>query len=160
MRIVGEGGMKPEHEIIFRKLTEEQIKTLTVWGEARGEIFEGKMAVDGVIINRAIKGRESIHDICLAKNQFSCFLESDPNFHMMLVISAQFSHLAMSIKGMDSCLRAVQAVQAMGIPEAIGNATFYRVHGTRNSWFDNAVAQGKLKKVCDIGHHEFFEEII
>ena len=48
----------------------------TVWGEARGEPFEGKVAVAWVIINRSRKPGwwgEDIRSVCSARWQFSCW---------------------------------------------------------------------------------------
>lgn len=62
----------------------------TVWGEARGEALIGQAAVAWVVVNRVIAGRkdkgkfgwwgDTVHDVCLAHAQFSCWLKTDPNF--------------------------------------------------------------------------------
>jgi putative chitinase len=53
----------------------------TIWGEARGETFEGKKAIAHVIVNRARKKQwpNTIHAVCLQPWQFSCWNKSDPN---------------------------------------------------------------------------------
>lgn len=54
----------------------------TVYGEARGEPFMGKVGVAWVILNRAKNPRwwgEDIISVCLHKKQFSCWNKSDPN---------------------------------------------------------------------------------
>ena len=53
----------------------------TVWGEARGEDKEGRIAVASVILNRKNKQGwmgKTIIDVCLKKWQFSCWNENDP----------------------------------------------------------------------------------
>lgn len=59
--------------------TDLKYMALTVYGEARGEPLEGKIAVANVIKNRSIRRKQSIYDVVLAPYQFSCWLESDPN---------------------------------------------------------------------------------
>jgi len=57
-----------------------EILALTLYGEARGESISGQCAVGNVIRNRVIKSGKGWHDIILAKWQFSCWNENDPNF--------------------------------------------------------------------------------
>ena len=71
------------------------VACLTLWGECRGESFEGKTWVAAVIWNRANdhlkRGkandiRDAIGQVCLAPHQFSCwkngneFLQEDPSY--------------------------------------------------------------------------------
>lgn len=55
-------------------LTDPQILTLTLWGEARNQGVLGQIAVGCVIRNRVDDGRwgRSYADVCLAPWQFSC----------------------------------------------------------------------------------------
>ena len=59
-----------------------EIAARTVYGEARGEPFEGQVAVAWVIRNRAERpgwwGRD-VGQVCLKPSQFSCWLANDPN---------------------------------------------------------------------------------
>jgi spore germination cell wall hydrolase CwlJ-like protein len=45
----------------------------TIYAEARGESYEGKIAVASVIYNRAKGNVEKMDDVCLARKQFSCW---------------------------------------------------------------------------------------
>lgn len=57
-------------------LTDQQAFVLTLWGEARGEPIEGKVAVASVIINRwKVPNRygKTIRGVCHARAQFSCW---------------------------------------------------------------------------------------
>jgi N-acetylmuramoyl-L-alanine amidase len=56
-------------------LSDPQIAALTLWGEARGEPIEGKVAVGCVLRNRVDDGRwgRSYAKVCLAPWQFSCW---------------------------------------------------------------------------------------
>lgn len=54
----------------------------TIYGEARGEPWEGKIAVAWVVRNRAERGGwwgDTIREVCLKPWQFSCWNETDPN---------------------------------------------------------------------------------
>jgi len=64
-------------------LSNGQIVSLTIYGEARNQSFNGKIAVGNVIRNRLFSrenfGGNTYKDICLAKNQFSCWFEENEN---------------------------------------------------------------------------------
>lgn len=66
-------------------ITDIDIMARTIYGEARGESKEGKVAVGNVISNRAktvkfkIFGDGSIESACLYPKQFSCWNQNDPN---------------------------------------------------------------------------------
>ncbi|MGH3756111.1 MAG: cell wall hydrolase, partial [Pseudonocardiaceae bacterium] len=54
----------------------------TLYGEARGEPFDGLVAVAWVIRNRAESPRwwgRDVKGVCLHPLQFSCWNETDPN---------------------------------------------------------------------------------
>ena len=54
----------------------------TVYGEARGEETQGRMAVVHVILNRVKKSGwmgKTVYDVCLKNQQFSCWNDNDPN---------------------------------------------------------------------------------
>lgn len=72
------------------KLSAAQIMALTIYGEARGESTEGKIAVGSVILERVdhrLWDGRTIQEVCLRKWQFSCFLENDRNFGRLLNIA-------------------------------------------------------------------------
>ncbi len=59
-------------------MTDLQALTLTIWGEARSEPIEGKIAVAMVIRNRVLAhygGAQTYTDVCLARAQFSAWTE-------------------------------------------------------------------------------------
>ncbi len=59
-------------------MTDLQALSLTLWGEARGEPIEGKIAVAMVIRNRVLShygAAQTYVDVCLAKAQFSAWTE-------------------------------------------------------------------------------------
>lgn len=66
-----------DHELVA-ELSERDVVALTLYGEARGEAIEGRIAVANVIGNRAKAQRASFglttRDVCLKAWQFSCWL--------------------------------------------------------------------------------------
>lgn len=61
------------------QLPDRTVLGLTVYGEARGEPIEGRIAVAWVIKNRAAHRQQSIQKVCLAQWQFSCWWGFDAN---------------------------------------------------------------------------------
>jgi len=77
-------GQMTKKELIYSITMQDSMTTIqTMWGEARGEKFFGKIAIVQVGLNRV--SRESwyghnLHDVFLKKEQFSCWNERDPNY--------------------------------------------------------------------------------
>jgi cell wall hydrolase len=68
------------------------IETLarTLYGEARGESREGKIAVAWVVLNRARPGNpwpDSVAECCRQRWQFSCWNTNDPNLVKLTSVS-------------------------------------------------------------------------
>lgn len=123
-----------------------EVLSRTVYGEARGEPMEGKIAVAAVIINRWRSGRwfagRTVAETCTKPYQFSCWLKSDPNRTKLLAV------------GFDDrifldCIEA--AVRALAGEDPTGGAThYYADYCDPPSW-----AKGKTP--CRvIGRHRFF----
>lgn len=73
---------------VIDQLTDIEILTLTLFGEARGEPIAGLVAVGAVIRNRIHSGKyKSYKETCLAPKQFSCWLESDTNYTILIEIA-------------------------------------------------------------------------
>jgi hypothetical protein len=74
----------------FKDLTDKQLLTLLIYGEARGEPVEGQIAVASVVRNR-VKISQKLgltwRDIILKPRQFSCFNEDDPNYPKLCKIA-------------------------------------------------------------------------
>lgn len=71
---------------MIEHLTPLEILTLTLIGEARGEPIESIVAVGSVIRNRLNNNPSKYKDlgeVCLAKAQFSCWNENDPNLPLL-----------------------------------------------------------------------------
>lgn len=120
---------------------------LTIWMEAQGEKFEGKLAVAWVIMNR--KGlSSSISDTVLRKMQFSCW-NSDSNVRMNI------DHAEESL-AWESCYRAAAAAYFNFLPDPTRGATHYlnpSVLPKLPSWYD------KTKVLVVIQNHEFLRVV-
>lgn len=120
----------------------------TVYGEARGEPYEGKKAVAHVIINRT-SFRVGDRDHSLAASalrwlQFSAWNEGDPNRRKM-------ARITLSDRGFRTCMRA--ALEAIDEPDPTHGSRHYHRRGAAPRW-----SRGK-RPVLDIGSHVFFNDI-
>lgn len=129
-----------------------RIAAETVWGEARGESYEGKLAVAWVIRRRVDEpawwGRDVV-SVCCHEWQFSCRNANDPN-------AAKLAKVPDDDPAYVECLRAVEEA-FLGEPHenptaSIGGASHYKVVGTTAMWDD---AASKLPSIT-IGRHIFF----
>jgi spore germination cell wall hydrolase CwlJ-like protein len=150
--------MKPEDKEIFNKLNSLETMTLTLYAEGRGEPHDGQLAVCYIILNRSQKWKQGIKEICYAPNQFSCYNSNDKQYPKLVEIADNFDKALSENQSLRKCYEvAYMTLSAMG-ESIIGDATFYRVIGTKNKWFDGAIKSGVLVKVCEIKNHEFFRE--
>lgn len=120
---------------------DDHVAARTIWGECRGESYEGKLAVAHVIRNRVRRGSwgKTVAAVCLASFQFSAWNINDPNRRKMLELDDDDPVL----------LECVAAWFNVGADPTSG-ACHYRVTGSPASW-----AEGETP-VCTIGAHEFF----
>ena len=74
---------------VLAELSDFHVLALTLWGEARGEELEGRVAVGCVIRNRVIVPQfpDTIKDVCLQPWQFSCWRPEGGGENYRLVIS-------------------------------------------------------------------------
>lgn len=126
------------------------IMARTVWGEARGESREGKLAVAWVIMNRQMAGKwyagEYISQTCQKARQFSCWNREDPN-------RALLTKLALRDSTFRECVWAAAAALAGAEPDPTNGATHYHTAAVRPEW---AVGQ---TPTCTIGRHVFYRGI-
>lgn len=90
----------------FWKLSDKQLLALAIYGEARGEPTEGKIAVGSVVLervdHRGWDGR-TIHEVCLKKYQFSCFDPRDPNQGKLLHIAENWDAEMVTDAALNDC---------------------------------------------------------
>lgn len=128
---------------------------LTIFGEARGENNLGKKFVAHVILNRAIKKKKSIAQICLQDQQFSCWNglrtartdDDDANLTKML-------HATGEEPGYAECVRVAEEVlTSAGILDPTFGSTHYHTVGIYPYW-----AKGHVP-VTTCGRHVFYNDI-
>jgi spore germination cell wall hydrolase CwlJ-like protein len=124
----------------------------TVYGEARGEPWLGKLAVAYVVLRRATLaslGRErplfgdgTIAGACLARVQFSCWNDGDPNREKLEAVTLDDPVFR------DCALAALSAITNHE-QDPTDRATHYHADGVEPSW-----AEGK--HFLSIGRHRFY----
>ncbi len=127
----------------------------TLWGEARGEGFDGMVAVAWSIRNRVSDGKdkswwgEGYAGVCHAPWQFSCWNQNDPNFPYLSgakpIPAGEFAN----------CQRAAAAVIDGTAPDPTGGATHYYATTMPKAPAWAAKATQTLK----LGHHIFFKDV-
>ena len=123
----------------------------TLWGEARGERPEGRIAVACVILNRlAISNRRGSHwwgnsiiDICQKPYQFSCWNADDPNRPKLMAVDRRNPVFV-------SCLRVARRAVYLGLDDTTNGATHYHAAGMTPFWVKNE------RPVAVIGNHIFY----
>jgi len=141
-------------------LTDEQALTLTLWGEARSERIEGRIAVGCVIRNRMAKGQRSAKSICLAKSQFSCWWTwGGQNNYAAVMDWARKLSLGAAIPAksvLDECAWIADGLLGNRVRDTVKTATHYYAPaamlpaGRVPGW-----AKG-LEPLAAIGGHLFF----
>lgn len=132
----------------------------TIYGEARGEVWEGKVAVAWVIRNRAEKGGwwgDTIETVTRYPWQFSCWNKNDPNRERLLTTDPSDAYFV-------QCLAATAAVLGGIEPDPTGGACHYHTAAVQPTWaglkFDE---DGKVTKWREpdvkIGHHLFYRGV-
>ena len=130
----------------------------TIYGEARGISWVGKIAVGWAIRNRVetdLKGDgkpdwwgEGYEAVCMMPWQFSCWLPNDPNRFACLNAGTGDS-------AFRECLAAAAAVIANIEPDPTGGATHYYnpIGASEPKW-----AKGKDPSAI-VGPHLFFKDV-
>jgi len=128
------------------------IAARTLWAEARGEPYEGKLAVAHVLFNRwkTSKGQfrkdDTLATTCLRHKQFSAWTRGDPNFVHMQTIG-------FNDKPFRDCMRAL--LEAMDSEDPTHGSRHY--HTKAMGW---PVSWGERKQpVYEIGRHLFYNSV-
>ncbi len=122
----------------------------TVYGEARGETFEGKVAVAHVIINRFRSAKwfagDTLAATCLKSKQFSSWNDGDPNRALMM-------DAVLTEKVFAECLYAALGALLGRTHDPTGGATHYHTSAVHPDW-----AKGHTS-VATIGAHLFYRDV-
>lgn len=127
----------------------------TIYGEARGEAWEGKIAVAWVIRNRVevdLHGDgkpdwwgEGYAQVCLTPYQFSCWNKNDPNLPKLLGVTVEDPYFRV-------CLAAAAAVVSNLVPDPTKGARHYKT--TTLAW---PASWGPQRiPLARIGSHSFY----
>ncbi len=130
--------------------TDAELDTMarTIWGEARGEAFAGKVAVAWVIRNRVEHPRwwgRGIAEVCMKPFQFSCWNPGDPNEKKCRAVSADDPAFV-------ECLAAARACLEGKLPDPTNGSDHYHVDAGEPPYW----AKGRAPLVA-IGRHEFYK---
>lgn len=142
--------------MILTALSPIEIVKLTVIGEARGEPPEGQIAVANVINNRFHAGRikyPTYTFVCLEKEQFSCWNDSDPNRAYLLELGQKMVAGQLIIDPyLEQCMYLAEGVMDGKILDNTGGATHYiaKSLGMFPKWAANR------KNIREIGQQTFF----
>lgn len=149
--------MKDHDKSVFWALTDAQAGAVTLYGEARGESREGKIAVGSVILTRVDLRNwdgKTVKEVCYMQSQFSCFLSNDPNYPVLLTIAKDFNLCMLKNRRLQECFEIFSGLLAGSILRSV-HATQYlnpRAVAKIPAWVKT------MKHVASIGLHEFYIE--
>lgn len=120
---------------------DREIAARTIFGEARGETADGKLAVMHVLLNRLAAGRwKTLAAVCMASKQFSCMNDGDPNRIKLFSVSA------------EDLVDEYVAVDNPGDDLTLGAEYYYAVGIQPPPWVS------AMAKTVVIGRHVFYKE--
>lgn len=137
---------------MFEKLSDKALLALCIYGEARGETPEGKIAVGSVIMERVKRNGwfgKGIHGVILKPYQFSCFLTNDPNYPKLRHIAEQWDEEMTQSAVLNDCYGIADGLIEGRIEPNI-EATHYKTLNCHASW------AAKMVIVGTIGNHSFY----
>jgi len=127
------------------------LMAMCIWGEARGEPWEGKLAVGWVIQNRVDRHSyfgKNHREVILKPYQFSCMNKGDKNRKKMLY-PIKYSTLETWLE----CFVAGELVLTFKVPDLTHGATHYFADYIKPpKWAEN------MQFIKQIGHHRFYRE--
>lgn len=129
---------------------EVDILARTIYAEARGEPFEGQVAVAWVIKNRSLDRRarwpRTVAEVCQQPKQFSCWNGGDKNYERMLAVTMEDQAFVRAVG--IACL-----VLAGDIRDHARGANHYM----RTDWMDRVSWDDRMVKTAEIGFHTFLK---
>lgn len=127
-------------------ITEKELDLFvkTVWAEARGEGYDGMLAVAEVIVNRVKSDRSwgnSLTEVVHQRKQFSCWNQRDPNRRKIERVTE---------KDKDYILAKKACLQALKGTNVTQGANHYHTTRVRPRWAKGA------SLLTQIGKHKFY----
>jgi spore germination cell wall hydrolase CwlJ-like protein/8-oxo-dGTP pyrophosphatase MutT (NUDIX family) len=135
-----------------KKLNDAYVVTATIWGEARGEGYQGMQAVMNVIMNRAKGNFQTARNVVLSPKQFSIWNDiSNPEQYSVNLAKKAASNALKDDKSYKQALHIVHQAMTGNLKDITDGATFY---------FNPKLAQPKwakkLRFIKKIGNHDFY----
>lgn len=139
----------PNPDKPFEQQDSDTLLAMCLWGECRGEPLLGIAAVACVILNRMKKKGVGVHDIVLARKQFSSFNADDPNRGMLA-----FPLKHDSIEAWERCSTIATLALNGFINDPTGGATHYYADSMTRPpyWADERKG---WKQTARVGQHTF-----
>ena len=131
--------------------SDEALAVSTIWQEARGEPFLGKLAVAQVIRNRVLLKYNSdgtVAGTVLAPYQFSGWNTKDPNRVISVLIDTDDPVV-------DACRTAWLIANQKGVGDKFPAVLF---HASTMKEYPEWSKSTKVKKVAEIGNHIFYTD--
>lgn len=118
----------PDRAALVLSLSDEDAGALTAYGEDRGGTIMGLVAVLCVIRTRASIGKwgNTWPAVCLAREQFSCWNDGDPNQGKLVALAAALNGTQLPIDPVfDVCRLLAREVANGAYRDPTGGATHY-----------------------------------
>lgn len=139
---------------VFEALEDKELLSLVIYGEARGESIEGKVAVASVITNRVKEGGwygKSLKEVILKPYQFSCFLENDPNRDLLVSMAHNYLEYLGKYEALRQCWWVAVGFLDGWLISNVGEATnYFADYIPAPDW------ARKMTLITKIGRHEFY----
>ncbi len=138
---------------MFKKLSDLELLTLCIYGEARGEGLDGMLAVGSVVSNRGKNPcwwGHNIQQVILKPHQLSCFNEGDPNRDTIETIAEGFNESLEKMNVLRNCYWIAKGILEGYLTSNVGNANHYHTKHVNPAWND------KMRLVNIIGNHKFY----
>jgi N-acetylmuramoyl-L-alanine amidase len=113
---------------VISRLSDTAVVGLTLFGEARGEPIEGKVAVANVIRHRVAAARFGMgfRGVCLKPFQFSCWnADGSPNYESVIVAAINLRDNKPSGPALRECLWVAEGVMFDKLSDNVHGATHY-----------------------------------
>ena len=135
------------------------ILALTLWGEARSEPIEGRIAIACVVRNRLQTGRwgSSYKAVCLARRQFSCWNPGTDSNHLQLMTLVKKVQTGPrpTYPVLSECYWVADGVEQGIVRDRVQGALHY--HADTMSPYPSWATSGHL--VVHLGHHLFYRGV-
>jgi hypothetical protein len=144
---------------LLDSLTGAQILALTLYGEARGESPEGRLAVACVVRNRMRERRQTAGQVCLARLQFSCWSPAGgaQNYATVMELADRVAAGTVTLPAYTDCLIIAEAVLSDAADDVTHGATHYMTIGLFDSpacpWWAR-----QMRETERIGRHVFLSD--